>query len=1358
MSDETKHTGTKDPRIEAAIREYLERVDHGEPVDREEFLARHALIADQLRSFIAAEDKLRKLAGDKASRESAGISTRSFAAGGQETVPPKSNPDRSPAMTGSGLQGQFGRYQIIRALGKGAMGAVYLAQDTQLKRNVAIKTPHFEADPTGELLKRFYREAEAAATLLHANICPVYDVGEIDGKHFISMAYIEGRSLSDLIKSDKAQNERQIVIAVQKLARALQQAHDHDIVHRDLKPANIMINRQGEPIIMDFGLARKRRAEGEASLTHSGVLLGSPAYMSPEQIEGDPDNVGPPSDQYSLGVVLYEILTGQLPFRGSVVNVLAQILTKDLTRPSELRPGLDPRIEAVCLRMMSKKASGRFPSMKSVAEELYAILKTPAAEPIDAATSPRASRPPAAHSPSRSDANESQNSVKQKVLTETDVASLEELISKCLRRHDYEQVIQIVERIPEGRRSEGIQSHLATAREKTDEIAFLICEIDEADRLEDGLTALKKAEELSKLKPGHHRAQAIQEKYSGYGDGCSVRVDASWRSTQRWDQGGWIPWTALAFGLAVVGVMTGVMYFYLRGTWIVVDVQDPDVKVTVKDSTLTITGPAKKDVKVEPGNQELTIAYGDLNFTTKTFTLKKGETKTVTISVVDKNVVVKLSGEGLSLEPQEKVGKTAPVGPAAGNREVAGLAAANPQGKRLPSAGDPDRRAAEAVLALGGSVTIRVDNREEAIEAGKALPSQSFQLTQVRLIAKSNMTDAALEPLRDATNVVVLWLDRSPITDNGLECIGGLTKLESLGLAATRVSGPGLAHLKKMTRLKALNLEGAPTTDAGLANLEGLAQLEMLWLGSTRVTDTGLAHLKGFENLRALNIGETEAVTDAGLARLTALPHLTELFLGNSRVAGITDAGIHHLGVFKDLTTLDLHGSAITDAALAELGKLNKLTTLNLRWTRITDGGLAPLRRFRELRWLSLGGTSVTDKGLEILKGMVGLRDLDLRDAKVTAAGVDKLGESLPACRIISNFPTAATAPVKHSSESDRRAAETVLALAGSVVLIVDGHGEQTVEPGGKLPADPFELVKIRLRGKPNLTDADLHPFAGLDNLEELDLDGSKSVTDAGVISLKRLPHLNRLDLTGTQVTDEGLGRLKESHLQDLPSLRFLGLGVTRVTNEGLANLKGWTELRDLTLFGTAVTDVGLASLKELPQLEYLNLNSTKVTDAGLAHLSVLSELFALNVADTRVTGSGIGHLRGLKRLRELGLGGVRITDAALARVDGMVHLQRLGLDRTSVTDAGLRHLSHLAELTFLDIGRTRIGDAGLVHLKSLVNLQSLELNETRVTDAGLPHLQQLKTLNEINLRRTRVTSAGAKRLRNALPGCRIDQ
>jgi serine/threonine protein kinase/formylglycine-generating enzyme required for sulfatase activity len=653
MSDQSQHSPRADPRVQAALGEYLERIDLGEVVNRDEFLARHSEIADALRSFFSAEEPLRKIAATKMSNESAAISTQSIAAQGQETVLPKLQPGRSLGTSGSGLAGKFGRYEILRALGKGAMGAVYLAQDTQLKRQVAIKTPHLEEDPTGELLKRFYREAEAAATLRHANICPVHDVGQIDGKHFISMAYIEGRPLSDLIKNGKLRNERHVLIAVYKLARALQQAHDRGIVHRDLKPANIMVDKQGEPMIMDFGLARKRRAEGEASLTQSGVIMGSPAYMSPEQIEGDPESVGPASDQYSLGVVLYEMLTGQLPFRGSVVNVLAQIITKGPAPPGELRPGLDPRIEAVCLRMMAKKSRDRFPTMKAVADQLAAIVKNPASAPAAAETSPTASLPTVVPRAMSTDAEASefwqsldQRSLSQRSINPSDVASIEDLVRKYLSRGDYDQMIQIIERIPEDRRSTALQTLLEQAREKVDEIAFLICEINEADRLGAKQTALRKAEELLKIKPGHHRAHQIQQKYSGHGVGAAVRIGRLSQFTRPWNEGGWIPWSVLAFGLAVFAGMYGVIVISLGNkTAIVIDAKDPGITVEVNDRHATIKVPGEQSIRVEPGDQSVKVSYAGLETQTKRFTLATGKTKRLTVRLLDNKLLADLEGE-----------------------------------------------------------------------------------------------------------------------------------------------------------------------------------------------------------------------------------------------------------------------------------------------------------------------------------------------------------------------------------------------------------------------------------------------------------------------------------------------------------------------------------------------------------------------------------------------------------------------------------------------------------------------------------------------------------------------------------------
>ncbi len=270
---------------------------------------------------------------------------------------------------------QFGRYRILKTLGRGGMGSVYLAEDTVLNRQCALKMPHFEKKRDREILERFHREAQAAARLKHPNICAIYDVGDIQGAHFISMEYVEGRPLTDFISPRKPGRQRATVQLIHKLAVALAHAHQHQIVHRDLKPANIMIKENRQPVVMDFGLACSLETSDKSRATTEGTILGTPAYMSPEQVLGKIREVGPPSDVYSLGVILFEMLTGRTPFQGSVNAILGQIIGQEPPRPRELRHDIDSDLESICLKMMAKQPGDRFQSMSEVEQALMDWLR-----------------------------------------------------------------------------------------------------------------------------------------------------------------------------------------------------------------------------------------------------------------------------------------------------------------------------------------------------------------------------------------------------------------------------------------------------------------------------------------------------------------------------------------------------------------------------------------------------------------------------------------------------------------------------------------------------------------------------------------------------------------------------------------------------------------------------------------------------------------------------------------------------------------------------------------------------------------------------------------------------------------------
>jgi serine/threonine-protein kinase len=261
-----------------------------------------------------------------------------------------------------------GRYQILEELGRGGMGVVYKAEDTKLKRTVALKFLPPELTHISEVKERFMREAQAAAALDHPNICTIYEFDEAEEKTFISMAYIEGHSLKKKIESGPLELDEAIRIALQ-VAEGLQKAHKKGVVHRDIKSANIMVTEEDQAKIMDFGLARTSE---RTLVTKEGTTMGTIAYMSPEQARGE--EVDHRTDIWSSGVVLYEILTGQLPFKGEYDQAVVYSILKEKPKPiADLRAEVPRAIEQVIGKALEKNADDRYQQIEDLLNDLRSI-------------------------------------------------------------------------------------------------------------------------------------------------------------------------------------------------------------------------------------------------------------------------------------------------------------------------------------------------------------------------------------------------------------------------------------------------------------------------------------------------------------------------------------------------------------------------------------------------------------------------------------------------------------------------------------------------------------------------------------------------------------------------------------------------------------------------------------------------------------------------------------------------------------------------------------------------------------------------------------------------------------------------
>jgi tRNA A-37 threonylcarbamoyl transferase component Bud32 len=344
--------------LDALIADYVQQVEAGAVPDREALLLQHPDLAERLRAFFADYDRLDRQAGEL--RMSAD--------------PNRTTDATTPAVELPRVR-YFGDYELLEVIARGGMGVVYKARQMTLNRLVALKMILKGELATPRDVARFRAEAEAAANLDHPHIVPIYEVGEHDGQQYYAMRYIEGTALTRRPRAD-ARKEAGLIATV---ARAVHYAHQHGILHRDVKPSNILVDPADTPFVADFGLAK--RVDADRSLTEAGALVGTPRYMAPEQAAGRKD-LTVAADVYSLGVVLYERLTGQTPFEGPTVpEILRQVQETEPPRPSSITPGLNRDLETICLKCLEKDAAKRYGSADALADDLERWLR---GEPIEA--------------------------------------------------------------------------------------------------------------------------------------------------------------------------------------------------------------------------------------------------------------------------------------------------------------------------------------------------------------------------------------------------------------------------------------------------------------------------------------------------------------------------------------------------------------------------------------------------------------------------------------------------------------------------------------------------------------------------------------------------------------------------------------------------------------------------------------------------------------------------------------------------------------------------------------------------------------------------------------------------------------
>ncbi|MEQ1906122.1 MAG: protein kinase [Pirellulaceae bacterium] len=1117
------------------------------------------------------------------------------------------------APTSSDVLKKIGRFDLRGVLGSGAFGKVYRAFDSKLNREVAIKVPMDSAVKTDAERVQFLKEARAIATINHPNVCQVFEVGEFEDRPYIVMALVPGLSLADALKSRKTPlPQKQVALIVRKIAAALAAAHEKGIVHRDLKPANIMFDRDRKDIVvMDFGLARGPQL-ADARSTQSGVIMGTPAYMSPEQARGDAKGVGPSGDVFSLGVILYEMLTGCRPFTGTATEVIGQILHVEPERPSKRCVGVDPRMESICQKAIAKDPAARYSTMKDFAAAIDTVLRgntTPLSPGETART------------------EETRGLGERESAGDTNLADVFAVMSAERKKSQAETAAVVEAAIRKTHTPRWIFIALgligifgiATLAgliffTKSGPVTVTV-ELNDIDLTDQSLSFFLDDQPISaealanpiELKPGEHilvvkRGDAVVKRMrlnvtGGKNPGIKVK-DITPETSPNQN----IVWSTLIRSAEEL----------IEGDTMSKNADGRSVKF--QDGMLILNG----------ANASFRPKFSGKNY-------------------IVRAKILQFSGQNVMFNVRRQPGR----GYAAWfNNPDPGLDwPTYGLGKSMP--GTPYtgldgtmRRVSDdfpfefAVAAFGDEITIFV-NGVRVIhykDTDSAEGSVSFALTgdshailrdpEICLLDGTELTPADIFPQKEDANLnraltpefLTDELKKGNLVKNGSfensekpmwsgdswrkrpDCWRIVSGQSRGGQMSLHINNPESDDVT-VTQTVAVK-PGKRYLLSGWVKTENVRALETKSHGAYLYVSGGYdvqkTNLEGTKDwtyqaivFRSLNRNSVSIAANLGNFASTAtgkawFDDLCVIELPEPTIrSGVEAASI------KTTPALPMVGSDRRAAEWAIRANAPGISILaDGVKVEIPKGGKLPDSPFTVIAINLSQCAGVTDEGIDRLKGLKDIRGLDIGYTSIKR--LDFLDELLT---------------LEH------------LVLSQTNI-------------------DDASLVHVkRLK---NLRLLYLHTYWGVGN-----------VTDAGIENLKGLSELRSLEIYGTRTTDAGL-----AHLSGLSNLEYLAFGSienkSEITDRGLAHLAGLSNLKHLRINATQITDSGLEQIKKLPNLQVLQLVGTKITDGGLQHLGQFPALKDLYLQGTTVTDAGLEHLKSLSNLEALHLEDTKVTEAVL--------------------------------------------------------------------------------------------------------------